>query len=201
MKKNLSEVIVLIDMSGSMYNLTSDTIGGFNKFVDKQKQLPGKANLTVVFFNSVQYNKWLDSVDLKEVPKLTEEVYRPAEWTPLYDSLGRLINKTGDRLSKIPEKDRPGKVIFVTITDGYENASNEFTEKEIFKMITHQQEKYQWEFIYLGANQDAWAVASKLGYNFANAATWTSNCVGTQAVYADISKRVGSYRTASVLNQ
>lgn len=201
MNKELSEIVVLIDMSGSMCGLESDTIGGFNKFVDKQKELPGDANLTVVFFNSQTYKKWIDGVNLKDVPKLMEEVYQPDHMTPLYDSLGKLIYETGNKLNKIPKRNRPGKVIFVTITDGLENESKEYNQKQIFDKITHQQDKYKWEFIYLGANQDAWGVAQGLGFGFASTATWTSDCIGTQAMYESVTNRVASYRTESALNQ
>jgi len=155
MKKNLCEIVVILDESGSMESCKADTISGVNLFLNNQKRISGEANVTLVKFSDY-YKIINDSIPLNQIVYLDENNYTPANTTALLDAVGRTINTIGKRLADTPEADRPEKVIFAIITDGYENASHEFSRKQIFDMVSLQKDKYRWEFIFLGANIDAW---------------------------------------------
>jgi len=155
MKKNLCEIVVILDESGSMESCKTDTISGVNLFLNNQKRISGEANVTLVKFSDY-YRIINDSIPLDQIVYLDENNYTPANTTALLDAVGRTINTIGKRLADTPEADRPEKVIFTIITDGYENASHEFSRKQIFDMVSFQKNKYSWEFIFLGANIDAW---------------------------------------------
>ena len=160
MNQNLTEIVFILDRSGSMNGLENDTIGGFNGFVKKQAKL-GPTNLTTVLFDD-KYEILHNGVDAKNV-LLTGETYFTRGSTALLDAVGKTINEVGIRLSETPEPARPGKVIFVITTDGMENASQKFSYDEVKQMITHQTEKYGWEFIFMGANIDVAEEGDKLG--------------------------------------
>lgn len=162
MKESLTELVFILDRSGSMYSLTSDTIGGFNSLIEKQKAQPGDADVTTVLFDD-EYEILHDHLPLREIRPLTEKEYCVQGCTALLDAVGMTINAVGARLNNTPENERPGKVVVVIVTDGLENASHEYTKAQVKKMITHQQEKYSWDFIFLGANIDAAQEASSLG--------------------------------------
>jgi len=153
MNMNLTEIVFLLDRSGSMGGLESDTIGGFNAFIEKQSQLEGETIVTAVLFDD-RYEMLWNGVKATEA-KLTNKEYYVRGCTALLDAVGKTILDLGYRLSKTDEEKRPGKVIFVITTDGLENASREFTYEKAKELIKHQQEKYNWEFIFLGANIDA----------------------------------------------
>jgi von Willebrand factor type A domain len=155
MKKDLSEIVLILDESGSMSFCKSDTVGGFNKFLTSQQKIKGEANVTFVKFSDY-YKIINDATPINHVSHLNESNYTPSNSTALLDAVGKTINSIGKRLANTPENQRPEKVIMVIITDGYENNSKEFSRKQIFDMVTHQREKYNWEFIFLGANIDAW---------------------------------------------
>lgn len=164
MKKGLSEIIAVIDRSGSMDHLTTDVIGGFNSFINEQRALPGKAKLTTVLFDN-QYEVLHENLDLEEVQPLTTKEYFVRGTTALLDAIGRTITDVGNRLHNTPEEERPETVIFVIMTDGFENCSATFTKRQIREMIDHQKNKYSWKFMFLGANQDSWAVGGAIGIN------------------------------------
>ena len=155
MKKNLTLIAVILDESGSMSSCKSDTIGGFNEFVTSQQKIKGEANVTFVKFSDY-YKIINDATPINHVSHLNESNYTPSNSTALLDAVGKTINSIGKRLANTPENERPEKVIMAIITDGYENDSKEFSRKQIFDMVTHQREKYNWQFIFLGANIDAW---------------------------------------------
>jgi hypothetical protein len=157
MKKNLCEIVVILDESGSMESCKTDTKSGVNLFLNNQKRINGEANVTLVKFSDY-YKIINDSVPLDQIVYLDENNYTPASTTALLDAVGKTMYSIGRRLADTPEADRPEKVIFAIITDGYENASREFSRKQIFDMVSHQKEKYSWEFIFLGANIDAWGM-------------------------------------------
>lgn len=190
-----AEIVFLLDMTGSMWSIKDDTIGGFNNFVEEQRAVEGEANMTLILFNSVLYAKEYDGKDIQHVPFLTEESYKPDHNTPLLDSLGKAINETGARIEGLPENERPDKVIFVVLTDGQENASKEFSKKQILDMIKHQQEKHKWEFIYLGANQDSFAEAGSIGFATHNIGNFVATGQGVRAAYTQSSGLTASYRT------
>lgn len=177
MKKGLSELIFILDMSGSMSNLTEDTIGGFNSMIEKQKEVEGDANVTLVLFDH-EYIHLYDNYNIKEVPVLTNKEYCPRGLTALYDAIGRTITTVGHRLNNTPEEERPEKVIVSITTDGMENASKEYTFQQVKEKIEHQQEKYNWEFIFLGADLASVNVATDLGISPDFAATWTASAAG-----------------------
>ncbi len=155
MKKDYCEIIMVLDESGSMGSCKSDTIGGVNEFLKNQKRIRGEVNVTLVKFSDY-YHVINDAAPLDQIAYLDECNYTPSNTTALLDAVGKTINNTGKRLAGMPEENRPEKVIFVIITDGLENASKEFSRKEIFDMVSHQKQKYSWEFIFLGADIDAW---------------------------------------------
>jgi uncharacterized protein YegL len=159
MNKDLVDITLVVDRSGSMESIREDAEGGINAFVREQAQLKGQANLTLVQFDT-EYEFVHRAIDIQSVP---EYKLVPRGGTALLDAVGRAINETGERLAKLPESDRPGLVAFVITTDGQENRSCEFQSAQIKKMIQHQQEKYKWQFTFLGADQDAFAEAGRMG--------------------------------------
>lgn len=195
MKKGLTEIVCVLDMSGSMGSTREDAVGGFNNFIDEQKKLPGDCNVTVVFFNSNEHRKWLDGKPIKDVPKLGSE-YQPAAMTPLLDAVGKTINEVGARLATADEKDRPERVLAIIITDGMENVSKEFSRKKIREMIKHQEEKYAWKFIFLGENMDAFTEAGAMGIKKA----FACNYVGIRSAYHVSSNAAKSYRSGGSID-
>lgn len=194
MNSNLTEIIFLLDRSGSMAGLESDTIGGFNAFIEKQRKLEGKTLVTGVLFDD-QYEIVWNGTEAEKV-KLTEEEYYVRGCTALLDAVGKTILDVGYRLSKTKEDNRPGKVIFVITTDGFENASTEFTYDKVKELIKHQQEKYRWEFIFLGANIDAEREADNLGIDAENAFNFEASSRGVECMYNMVSEAVVERRQA-----
>ncbi|MEH7114130.1 vWA domain-containing protein [Neobacillus niacini] len=194
MNTNLTEIIFLLDRSGSMGGLESDTIGGFNAFIDKQRKLEGKTLVTTVLFDD-QYEIIWNGVGAEKI-KLTDQEYYVRGCTALLDAVGKTILDVGYRLSKACEEERPGKVIFVITTDGFENASREFTYKKVKELIKHQQEKYNWEFIFLGANIDAEKEADSLGIDVSNAFSFEASKDGVECMYNLIAEEVVERRQA-----
>ena len=152
-----------------------ETISGFNYFLKEQKAAGDNASFTLVQFDSESTDVVHEARPVRDVPDLNGDTYQPRGSTPLLDALGETINSTGRTLAAIPETNRPDKVVFVVITDGEENASHKFTKSQVKEMIDHQTEKYNWQFIYLGANQDAFAEAGAVGIAMANAANYDSD--------------------------
>jgi len=197
MKTDLCDVSFVLDRSGSMESVRNDTIGGFNAFIEAQQKLPGECLATLAQFDH-DYEVVYSGKPIKDVPKLTAETFVPRGSTALLDAIGRTINETGKRLSAMPEADRPGKVIFVILTDGGENASKEFNREQVFKMISLQRDTYKWEIVFLGANQDAIKVGGSIGVAAASSMTYASNAQGTQAVFKSASNYVSRARGGAV---
>lgn len=185
MKKNLTEMVFILDRSGSMYSLTEDTIGGFNSMIDSQKKETGEAYVTTALFDD-QYELLHDHVNIKEIKPITNAEYYARGNTALLDAIGKTINSIGSRLSATPEDERPDKVIFVITTDGMENASFEFDKKTVKEMIEHQQNKYSWVFMFLGTNMDAVSEAASYGINTDFARTYTASAQGTSSLYSAV---------------
>ena len=162
MKNDLCEIVIILDESGSMESCKTDTINGVNLFLNNQKRINGEVYVTLVKFSDY-YKIVNDKIPLDQIVYLDENNYKPSTSTALLDAVGKTIHTIGKRLADTPEDHRPAKVIFSIITDGYENASNDFSRKQIFDMVTHRREKYCWEFIFLGANIDAWG--DEIGIN------------------------------------
>jgi hypothetical protein len=168
MRKDLTDITVVVDRSGSMAACQSDAEGGLNTFITEQKKLPGDSLFTLVQFDT-EYEFVHKGIPIRDVP-----AYRlvPRGSTALLDAVGRAIIETGERLRNMKERDRPGLVVFVILTDGQENSSREFQLAKIKEMVQHQQDVYKWQFTYLGANQDAFAEAGGMGIQQAQAANY-----------------------------
>lgn len=193
MNANLTEIACVIDRSGSMQSIKTDAIGGFNAFLEEQKKQPGTARLTLVLFNH-EYLRVHDAVDLHQVAPLDETTYVPAGTTALLDAIGRTLDDVGQRLAGTPEAERPGTVIVAILTDGYENASTDYTRARIAEMIEHQRETYGWSFIFLAANQDAIQEAEKLAIHAADALSYDATASGVRQGYAALSMAVSERR-------
>jgi hypothetical protein len=164
MKKDLCEIVFILDESGSMASVKNDTIGGFNEFIETQKKIPGTVNFTFVKFSDY-YNVVSEGLPIDKIEALNESTYGPSFSTALLDAVGKAINSITARLETTPDDDKPEKVIFAILTDGYENASKIYTRKAINEMILNQRTKEGWEFLFLGADIDAWEGGSSMGIN------------------------------------
>jgi hypothetical protein len=190
---NFTDITIVLDRSGSMEVIADDTVGGFNQFLEDQKKIPGKALLTLVQFDH-EYEFVHRALPIGSVPRLTRKTYVPRGSTALLDAIGRAINETGQRLSAQPEPERPGIVVLVILTDGLENASREFRRDAIFEMITRQRETYSWQFVFLGANQDAIQAGAQMGIPAAQAMTYAATADGAPAAWRATSKNIGRRR-------
>ena len=186
---NYTHIAVLLDRSGSMQTIKSDTEGGFDAFIDEQRKNPGRCDVTLAQFDT-EYEEVYVAEPLASVPPLT---LTPRGATALLDGIGRLINATGERLAAMPETDRPGAVIMVIMTDGLENSSREFDLATVKKLITEQTDSYNWAFVYLGANQDAISVAAGLGVGAGQALTYAGQKV--EHAFAATSANLSNYRS------
>ncbi len=193
MKEGYTDITFILDRSGSMGSIADDTIGGFNTFIKGQKETEGKATFNLIQFDN-QYEVVHENVDMKEVPDLDFTTFVPRGSTALYDAIGRTVISTGSRLKEMIEEDRPEKIIFVILTDGYENASREFKQSKIFEMIKHQEDKYNWEFIFLGANQDAFEIGATLGIKRGSTMTYAASTRGVNKLFGSVTKRMSDYR-------
>lgn len=183
MRENSTEMVFVLDRSGSMSGLAADTIGGFNELIEKQKKIEGDAYVTTVLFDH-EYEVLHDHVALEEVAPLTDKEYFARGSTALLDAVGRTIDSVGARLAAAPEEERPEHVVFVITTDGRENSSREYTAKQVREMVEHQQQKYSWQFVFLGANMDAVSEARNLGISAKYAADFTPTGRGVNRMYA-----------------
>lgn len=196
MRKDYTHVSILIDRSGSMSSIKSDVICGFNQLVEDQKKESGKLTVTLVQFDyhedKLMYETLNDFSTIENVKLLNDSNYIPRGSTPLNDSLARLINETGRKLSEISEENRPSKVLIICITDGRENNSVEHTKLSLKSIIEHQEQVYNWKFMYIGANQDSFAEGSSRGigatYDF------VANKKGTKKMSKVMSYAMSSYR-------
>lgn len=188
MRTDLTDITLVVDRSGSMQEIQADAEGGVNAFIENQAKEPGEALLTLVQFNT-EYKFLHKGVPIQKVPQYK---LKPRGMTALLDAVGRAIIETGERLAKMKDQDRPGLVVFVIMTDGHENSSVEFNKTQIKKMIGEQQDKYNWHFTFLGADQDAFAEAGKMGMDAAAAANFDKGKVF--AAYHATSAKVGRMR-------
>lgn len=188
-----TEIIFIIDKSGSMVHLASDTIGGFNGFIASQKALEGKATLTTVLFDS-NLKTLHDGVDIKEVKNMTNSDYMAYGSTAMLDAIGETINRVQDRHDELGVE-KPEKVLFVITTDGEENSSRKFTKAQIEKMIKHQTNGHGWEFMFLGANMDSVKEAESIGISSNRSVTYDYTSKGVDAVYATMDCMASSLRS------
>lgn len=194
MKTNITELVFILDRSGSMAGLESDTIGGYNSMLKKQMSDQGEAIVTTVLFDD-QYQLLHDRINIKGVSLITEKDYFVRGTTALLDAIGRTIHKIGNAQKHTTENQRPDKTIFVITTDGMENASREYTYEKIKSMVELEKEKYGWEFIFLGANIDAISTAARFGIDPDRAANYNADSEGTKLNYEVLNCAVSELRT------
>jgi hypothetical protein len=185
-------IAVLLDRSGSMETVKSDTEGGFNAFIDSQRGESGEAVVTLAQFD-FEYEVVYANKPIADVPRLD---LQPRGATALYDSLGRLITDVGAELAALPEQARPGTVVVVVFTDGHENSSKEWTHEAITAAIKRQEAEFAWDFLFLGANMDAVAVGTALGFSSDKSMTWSSDNGGAVHAMASTSAYVSRKRAA-----
>jgi hypothetical protein len=164
-----TDITIVLDRSGSMASVRSDVEGGFTRFLEDQRALPGECTLSLTQFDSEAIEDVYTARPIREAPVME---LHPRGMTPLLDAVGRTLTRTRERLAALPERDRPERVLFLIITDGQENASREFSKAQVRELIERQRQVYQWDFIYLGANVDAFAEAGGLGIGAAQAAAF-----------------------------
>ena len=198
MKKNLTELVFILDRSGSMAGLEADTIGGFNAMLQKQRGEPGEAVISAVLFDN-ETEVIHDRIPLNRVPALTEQEYYVRGCTALLDAVGGAIHHIGNVHKYAREEDRPEKTLFVITTDGLENASRRYTYDKVKTMIERQREKYGWEFLFLGANIDAAREAARFGIRADCAADYHADSMGTEAVYESVCEAVCQVRRSAPL--
>lgn len=196
MKKGLTELVFILDRSGSMCGLESDTIGGFNALIEKQKKEVGEAFVSTVLFDDV-CEVIHDRVSLDRIEKLTEKQYYVRGCTALLDAVGGAIKHISTIHKYARKEDRPEKTVFVITTDGMENASRKYTYEKVKRLVEHHKEKYGWEFIFLGANIDAIETASRFGISADRAANYHADSEGTALNYEVVSEAVCKLRSCS----
>ena len=196
MNKNLTEIAFILDRSGSMAPVTEAAITGFNVFLRDQQKTEGQARLTLVLFDN-EYLVPLDCIPVQEAVALDTTTYVPRGSTALLDAIGTTIDRIGARIAAMPEPDRPGQVIVAILTDGYENSSEKFTWKDISHKILEQTNTYKWQFLFLGANQDAIATAANLSIAAENASTYVGDTGGTYSSQKAMSRKTTAMRKMS----
>lgn len=199
MKKGLTEVVFILDRSGSMAGLEKDTIGGFNAMLEKQRRGEGQALISTVLFSN-ESAVIHDRVDAREVPPLTEREYFVCGCTALLDAVGGAIRHIGNVHKYAREEDRPERTLFIITTDGMENASRHYDLRRVRAMIERQKARYGWEFLFLGANIDAVDTAARLGIDADRAANFHCDARGTQLNYEAVSDAVSAMRCAAPLS-
>lgn len=208
MKVGYTDITVVVDRSGSMSSILEPMIAGFNEFVAEQRKQPGEATLTLVEFDyadapatprsygsprrgTPHIDTLYASLPLAEVPPFS---LTPRGWTNLHDAVAKTIIDVGARYAAMPESERPEKVVFVVVTDGYDNRSFEYSRDTLRTLVEHQQSVYSWQFVFLGANMNAVEVASNYGIPVAGAATYGANTVGVRNAFASVSRGLNDYR-------
>lgn len=193
MKKNLTEIVFILDRSGSMSGLEKDTIGGFNSMLEKQKKEDGEAYISTVVFDN--YSEVIhDRVPIEKVEKLTDKDYYVRGCTALLDAVGGAIHHIGNIHKYAREEDRPERTLFIITTDGMENASHRYSYADIKKMIERQKEKYSWEFLFLGANIDSATEGAKIGIDRDFTVDYCNDSKGTQTNYDVLSETISYAR-------
>lgn len=200
LKSNLTELVFILDKSGSMAGLEADTIGGFNAMLMKQQKAEGEAFVTTVLFNHL-YELIHDRINVRGISPITKKDYEVGGTTALLDAIGFTIQKMINVQKRTSEDERAEKVLFVITTDGMENASREYTIDKIRKMVQHQKEKYGWEFIFLGANIDAISTAAQFGINKDFAVDYHADDIGTQLNYEAVNEAVTNLRSGKKIDR
>lgn len=197
---NITELVFILDRSGSMSGLEGDTIGGFNAMIEKQKKEAGEAYVSTVLFDNVS-EVLHDRIKLKDVPKMTAKDYTVRGCTALIDAIGGAIHHIGNIHKYARSEDVPTHTMFIITTDGQENASQKYTSDEVKKMIERQKKKYGWEFLFIGANIDAVETASQFGIEKDRAVNYRADSQGTQVLYETISAPISAMRANKVIDK
>lgn len=200
MNTNLTEIAYILDRSGSMQSMVEPAIAGFNQFLEDQRQATGQAHLTLVLFDN-EYLVPCRRIPIEEAVELDSTTYVPRGTTALLDAIGRTIVELGKKLAATPEEQRPGQVIVAIFTDGYENASRQFDLHQINDLITHQREKYNWQFLFLAANQDAMATAAQMGIHHQDSSAVQFSKRGIRSSSASLSRKMSSWRHAAATGE
>lgn len=200
MKKGLTELVFILDKSGSMGGLETDTIGGYNAMLAKQQEVEGECHITTVLFDN-NYELLYDRIDIKAVSPISEKEYQVGGSTALLDAIGRTIHKIGNAQKHTADDYRAEKVMFVIITDGEENSSREYSAEKIKAQIERQKEKYGWEFVFLGANIDAIETAGRFGISADRAQNYHSDSEGIELNFRVMSEVVAEYRECSEISK
>ena len=200
MKKNLTEMVFILDKSGSMSGLEADTIGGFNGMIEKQKKEEGEALVSTVLFSD-ESHVIHDRVDLQKIEPMTDRQYYVGGCTALIDAIGGAIHHIGNVHKYAREEDRPEHTIFVITTDGMENASRHYTSDKVKSMVKRQKEKYGWEFLFLGANIDAVETAARFGINEDRTVNFCNDSQGQALNYSEVSEAVRMVRSCTPLSR
>jgi hypothetical protein len=196
-RADLTDITLVLDRSGSMQSVKAATIEAFNGFLISQRTGAGTAQMTLIQFDD-QYEIVFEAQPLDQAPELNETTFQPRGSTALLDGMGRTIIASGKRFADMPESERPGTVLFVTLTDGEENSSREFDLQKINTMISEQRDKYSWQFIFLAANQDAIATAAKMGIGAGQSMTIAASPAGVQASMAALDRHTHTARAQRV---
>lgn len=197
MKKNYSKLVYIMDRSTSMGSLTEKSVEGFNSFVDEQKGIEGQADLTLVTFDS-QYEVVFENVNIQDVKHITKNDIFARGMTKLLDGVGKTIDSVGSGLDSKSEDQHPEHVIFVIMTDGEENSSEEYSRERVKELIEQQQNQYNWTFLFMGANIDAFEEAGSLGISSHTTSNYVADTQGMARSYGATSSYVGKVRTGSV---
>lgn len=200
MKKNLTEVVFILDRSGSMSGLESDTIGGFNSMIKKQKEEKGYANVTTILFDD-EIEMLHKSVDIKEVKNITSKDYYVRGCTALLDAIGYGINYMINVQKSKDEDKKADNVLFIITTDGYENSSKEYSYEKVKSMITKQKEKYNWQFLFIGANIDAISTAKSFGICEKFASNYVCDEEGTKITYEAMNSAISKCRNNEIMDE
>ncbi len=200
MKNGITELVFILDKSGSMQGLQKDTIGGFNSMIEKQRKESGVCLVSTVLFDN-ESEVIHDRENLRNIKPMTEKDYCPCGSTALIDALGGAIHHIGNVHKYIRKEDVPEHTLFIITTDGMENASRRYTKGRVRQMIERQKEKYGWEFLFIGANIDAVTTAREYGIEGDRAVNYHADKLGTQVLYASVSNAVGNLRKNRKLSE
>ena len=199
MNPNLTEIVFILDRSGSMAGLEADTVGGFNAMVERQQKEDGAALLSAVLFSNGSEVLY-DRTDIRKVEPLTDAQYRVGGCTALLDAIGDAVHHIMNVHKYAREEDRPGKTVFVITTDGMENASRRYTYEAVQKLVGEARERYGWEFLFLGANMDAIAQARRFGISEKRAVRYECDSAGTALNFDVVSETIGSFRKCAEIS-
>ena len=199
MKNNITELVFILDRSGSMSGLESDTIGGFNSMIEKQKKVDGKCFVTTVLFNT-EIERIHDRADLAAIKPMTDRDYTPGGCTALLDAMGDTIRHIVQIHKYARPEDVPEYTTFVIMTDGLENASRRYNSDEVKKLVEHEKEKYGWEFLFLAANIDAIETAGRIGIRQDRAVDYMADTAGTELAFRSVSETVCAQRRGAPID-